>query len=483
MEIKAYFSNIHHVIIEHLETAQTEIAIAVAWFTDRDIFEVLCKKARLGVKVSLVLNDDDINRRTGGLNFYRLRNFGGLVVFLASDTTLMHHKFCVIDHSCVITGSYNWSQKARGNDENVTIMTEAQDLAADFLTTFEELLARAGQAKDTPALVDTEALRRRIELIRNLVLLGEQDEITPHLRKLRSATTVPGINGIIQALDKGEYKAAVIQINEFLHRVTALVSVDQDTIVRLRFELRVLELRLESLSDEKAELERRLLTFNRRHDEALGDLIQRVLRARAELARLAAANQKKASPQQQQEAQAKAEEAEKTYSDYAKHHEELLNEEPLPTLSEADEKQLKTLYRKASKLCHPDMVPDAQKEAAHHAFIELQAAYQSNDVPRVREIHATLAAGGLVETRSNTLSEVDTLKTAIAELAHTIERLSTELTALHQSPAMRRMDSAGATETDWQDFFTRQSEILDQELINVAAQIQVASSDEDSTFK
>src|SRR3546814_2142160 len=43
---KAHFSGIHKVIIDHLGAAQIEIAAAVAWFTDREIFEVLCKKAR-----------------------------------------------------------------------------------------------------------------------------------------------------------------------------------------------------------------------------------------------------------------------------------------------------------------------------------------------------------------------------------------------------------------------------------------------------
>ena len=58
MELKAYFTNIHQVIIDHLKLAQSEIIAAVAWFTDRDIFEVLCDKARSGVKVSIVLIGD-----------------------------------------------------------------------------------------------------------------------------------------------------------------------------------------------------------------------------------------------------------------------------------------------------------------------------------------------------------------------------------------------------------------------------------------
>ena len=42
MEVKAYFSDIHKVIIKQLEVANAQINVAVAWFTDREIFEVLC---------------------------------------------------------------------------------------------------------------------------------------------------------------------------------------------------------------------------------------------------------------------------------------------------------------------------------------------------------------------------------------------------------------------------------------------------------
>src|SRR3990167_462158 len=178
MELKAHFSNIHKVIIHHLEQAQTEIVAAIAWFTDRDIFEVPCKKARSGIKVSVALIGDEINQGPGGLNFQRLSNFGGQVIFLppgSRDAPTMHHKFCVIDSVTVITGSYNWSQKARSNDENITIVTDSQDFAGSYLGTFDSLLARSGHG--SPVVADVDAARRRLEMIRNLVLLGERDDV------------------------------------------------------------------------------------------------------------------------------------------------------------------------------------------------------------------------------------------------------------------------------------------------------------------
>lgn len=477
MELKAHFSNIHKVIIGHLEQTQSDIVAAIAWFTDRDIFEVLCKKACAGIKVSVVLIGDEINQGPGGLNFQRLRNFGGQVTFLppgSRDAPTMHHKFCVIDRATVITGSYNWSQKARGNDENITVVTGATDFARKYLDTFDSLFDRTGH--DAPVVADADAARRRLEMIRNLILLGEQDDVASHVRKLRPVAKILQASRIIEALDNGEYRVALEEIDAYLRRATALVVAGYADIPRLRFQLESLELRLESLSDEKAELERRLITFNRRHNDALGDLIQRILKARAELARLLAAERK--NSKERIEAEAAARDAEEAYSDYSKQHQELKHAEPLPKLDEETERELKALYRKACSLCHPDKVPEEKKETAHRIFVELQDAYKGNDLVKAREIYQALAAGGLPGSRSTTLSEVEALKGAIAELECAIARLVVELKALQESDGVRLMDAAGATEADWQRFFEQQQETLEMELANTVSAILAEQAEE-----
>ena len=470
MELKAHFSNIHKVIIEHLEQAQSEIVAAIAWFTDRDIFEVLCKKAQAGVKVTVTLIGDEINQGAGGLNFHRLSNLGGQVIFLppgGRNERTMHHKFCVIDRGTVITGSYNWSHKARINDENITVVTDNTDFIGKYLDIFESLLDRTGHSSNLVA--DADAARRRLEMIRNLVLLGEQDVVATHLRKLRPVAHELQLSQIILALENGEYKTALELIDAYLRKATSLVLAGFADIPRLRFQLEILEFRLESLSDEKGDLERRLITFNRRHDDALGSVIQNILKARAELARFIAAHKKKVD--KNVEAEADAREAEDAYQDYSRQHEDLQRQEPLPTLDEGAERELKSLYRKACSLCHPDKVPEEKKDAAHRVFVSLQEAYKGNDLARVREIYESLVAGGLPGTRSSTLSEVEALKAAIAELEYAITRLVAELKVLQVSDGVNLMDTAGATESDWQGFFEHQREILEVELDKIVSDL------------
>ena len=148
-------------VIHRLEGARSEITTAVAWFTDRDIFEVLCKKAGAGVKVSIALVDDEVNG-AGSSRITATNNLGGRGGHLPAgsrDEPLMHHKFCVIDRSTVITGSYNWTHKARSNDENVIVATEADaDFVLPYLDAFTTLVEReSGKA----SLVVDEHIPRR----------------------------------------------------------------------------------------------------------------------------------------------------------------------------------------------------------------------------------------------------------------------------------------------------------------------------------
>jgi hypothetical protein len=283
-------------------------------------------------------------------------------------------------------------------------------------------------------------------MIRNLIMLGEEADVAQQLGKLRPVAEALQLERIIDALDKGEYRLALEAIETYLRRATAIVLTGQYEIPRLRLQLEALELRLESLSDEKAEQERRLITFNRRHDDALGGLIQRVLKARAVLARqLAVTNTQTA---ESSSAEAAAEEAELAYEEYAEQHEELQHAEPLPRLDAEADRELKQLYRKACSLCHPDKFGDDMKANAHAVFVELQSAYRSNDFTWLRDIHDKHKAGGLPDARSHTLNEVEVLRAAIAELEHAIARLVAELRELQASDAIRMMAAAGATETE-----------------------------------
>jgi|GEM_PF-3590160 len=116
METKVYFKRIERKIIENLESATFSINIAVAWLTSPAIIKTISNCLSRGVKVKLVSVNDKIN----GVSVFSKLYYEGAEIRLLSKK-LMHNKFCIIDNSIVITGSYNWTVNAKRNHENITI--------------------------------------------------------------------------------------------------------------------------------------------------------------------------------------------------------------------------------------------------------------------------------------------------------------------------------------------------------------------------
>jgi hypothetical protein len=76
-----FFKNIRQVIRFELEKAEHEIKAAIGWFTNRELFDLLCVKAKAGVRVQLVVLNDYINNREGGLEFQQLIDLGWKFLF------------------------------------------------------------------------------------------------------------------------------------------------------------------------------------------------------------------------------------------------------------------------------------------------------------------------------------------------------------------------------------------------------------------
>jgi len=144
MTTKVFFNDtIRGAVIEELTKAEHEIYVAVAWFNDSELFNILLDKAEQGKKVDLLISNDPNNfSETNGLNFAELIEKGGKVSRLITENVLMHNKFCVIDNQTVITGSYNWTFGAfYKNLENIVIIENDIKLCETFKTEYNRILS------------------------------------------------------------------------------------------------------------------------------------------------------------------------------------------------------------------------------------------------------------------------------------------------------------------------------------------------------
>ena len=121
--ISSHFQDINTTIRTYIRQAEYSIKVVSAYFTDEELLEEICMKAAKGVKVELIIADERTNLFNSKVNYMDLVQKRG-EFYLANRTphnSILHHKFCIIDEKLLITGSYNWTKKARFNLENIIV--------------------------------------------------------------------------------------------------------------------------------------------------------------------------------------------------------------------------------------------------------------------------------------------------------------------------------------------------------------------------
>jgi phosphatidylserine/phosphatidylglycerophosphate/cardiolipin synthase-like enzyme len=134
--IDIHFEEIQKIIIEQIDLAKFTIWIAVAWFTDPVLFKKLIDKKDRGLNIQLIIIDDQINEFSGlkyeeKFETFRIKKSG-------MYENLMHNKFCIIDLRTVVHGSYNWTKKAKFNDETIEVVN-SREVAEKFSDQFIQL--------------------------------------------------------------------------------------------------------------------------------------------------------------------------------------------------------------------------------------------------------------------------------------------------------------------------------------------------------
>lgn len=445
MQTEAVFDNIADRIQQEISKAQKSVFIAVAWFTNKSLFNELLKKAKSGCAISLIISNDNINLNSA-IDFSQL-NSGKSKVFKIGngDTELMHNKFCVIDYSTVITGSYNWSYKAENNFENVIITNNDTALAEQFIDEFNNI-RRQYYPDDVKEKIifPLSKIIKRLEILKNYILLEDIEELGKETVKLKQYDFNSDLHEIVEDLKRQEFAQAINKIQNFISKNQQLSIWTDPEIAALKLEIKNLENQLNAFDNEKIELEKTLSEFQHRHTIELGEIILEILKLR------------KIKFKNDKDKFKEAEQDEKQYREQVNAE----KEREVFELNEEQKIELKKIFRKATVLCHPDKVSDEFKEAAQKIFIELKEAYDANNLKRVSEIFEDLQKGNFFKSRSETVSEKDLLKAAISKLRIQIKTLETEILAIKTSDTFTIINSI----SDWDEYFASTKATLQKEM-------------------
>ena len=467
MNTQAYFEDIQVHIARELEKSKKSIYLALAWFTDDYLFNVLLDKAKNGITVSALILNDEINTEMSSLDFAKLKNAGGDIHFIGSKDELMHNKFCVIDQETVITGSYNWTKKAKSNDENITITHRSKELATDFLLEFQRLQKKY-LGTCIKIQLDINTLLKRLEILNNCISIQDEQDIEYQIKKLEKETKsrelpeeLTEVKNIIDLVRNKEYGHAVQSIIDLIDRYRTITVWIDPEISGLKLEIYSLELQIMSLQDEKTDIEKRLYEFEIKHNSELGSIIIEILEIKKKIAEKLA---KENPSDEKSKNQFKS--AEDEFKQFQGDFEEI-KKHSLQDLTTDQIKELKSKYRKASKLCHPDAVDQSKSIEAAKVFDELTQAYNANDLDRVNEILEYLETGKPFSSKHETIGEKDNLKTEVVRLRELIKTLIHSITDLKSKKSYEVIKDI----TDFDSYFSRVKQELQVVLKNLRKEI------------
>jgi hypothetical protein len=290
---------------------------------------------------------------------------------------------------------------------------------------------------------NTEKIIKRLILVKGLISLEEEEAIFDQLEKLSKFENEPEVARIYSLIKNQEYGKATVLIEEYINRFNQITKFIDPEIEALRFEAKTLERQIQSLSNEKSELDKIIHEFSVRHTRELGELLLKLLEYRKE----------------KLQGTSDYHEAEKDYNEFHKNY-ETSKIEKISKLSESELIEIKEIYRKATKLCHPDIVEEEQREKAHEIFIELKEAYENNNLDRVKEIYNGLLKNEIFSSKSDTTDEKSILQDEINRLRTRLSELKAEISTIKESDAYLTISNI----ENWDKYFSETKKQLQAQL-------------------
>ena len=203
---KVFFTKIREEIMCELLNSKESVKIAMAYLTDIKIIELLCLLSSKGINVSIIISSEEINFRQIGMEVQKMINQGvKLYLYTTEDDrhSILHHKFCIIDHKTLLQGSFNWTKKANeSNNETLLLIKDDNQSINEFTEEFERLKKLAGLETERHQLEIAKALNY-FTLIKTFINIGKTNEINAYLHEIKN---IEELKTAVDLLFNGEYE-------------------------------------------------------------------------------------------------------------------------------------------------------------------------------------------------------------------------------------------------------------------------------------
>ena len=385
---------------------------------------------------------------------------------------------------------------------------------------------------------------KRLEIIKSSITIDDEDIIELQVIKLKELDTDSGVKNILKKLENQDYGSAMNDIENYIKQHTGIVEYVDSEVIGLKLELKSLEKKLQSLSQEKTEYLNDIEEFNTQYNIHLGEITRNILNLKKDILYKQTQKQQKLKDKYKEDNQIyqdskdtieeikesirdleellkeidendeNYEEILRAYNDLKKElndlEDDLINQElelkkiredldndiifkeyeeaktsyeqfydeyenikekqsDRLELKDEDIKELKVMWKKACRLCHPDIVTDELKEKANEIMQSLNDAYSRRDINKVKQILLNLENGLVFEVLSDKIDNKEILKSKIEEFRQSIINIQEEIENIKVDDTFKTISNL----ENWDEYFEKLKNELQAEEIRLENESKV----------
>jgi len=144
-QVQVYFSprgGCTEAIVSVIGQAKSEILVQAYSFTSAPIAKALVEAHKRGVRVQVILDRSQRKEKYSSADFTA---HAGIPTYIDAAHAIAHNKVMVIDQAVVITGSFNFTKAAEGNNAENLLVIRSKDLAKVYIENWEKHKEHAGR--------------------------------------------------------------------------------------------------------------------------------------------------------------------------------------------------------------------------------------------------------------------------------------------------------------------------------------------------